>query len=1388
MSGNWSQWRGCHWRAPGRPSARGGFLRALLGGVAVVLFGLAVSPVQAGQLNFIPDVYSDGRAHTGIYLADMTGDGVVDVLVGDRQRVSLKIYRYTSDGNYAERIDEIVFPAEVHDVKAADLDKDGDLDLVVALRSAGVRVVENTGGPGVVGSWQITALDWKYAWQVLVGDLDGDGNLDIVDCQDYGPIVPFYGDGQGGFAAGVPIADPDTGMRFSMGFNLLDHNGDGRPDLIGVDGAYLRAFVNPGNRAAPWASVGNVLIGNYPSLRPRQAAANVGPSAGDLNGDGHIDQVAFVGTPDEPGATQLLILEGDGVTWTPRLLDTLPWHRFAGHIGVADLNGDGHLDIHAGGGQYFAGLRVYLGDGLGHFRREDIRLGYGVGGLNGFAAGDVNGDGRADIVASRFTPGGRPEGGFAILLANGQARTNGFWTGECIECQPALRMRSITQSSLKIDAQGNPHMALGGADLFYIRRSGQNWQREVVQLGLGLGIESVSLALDTAGQPHVSYAMSSDDSLRYAHRTAAGWQIEIVEFDLGYEITHTSLALDAQGRPHIAYTAMVEDYGQVNAIKYAYKDQSEWLTEVVAAEGYQPSLAVAGTTPHVSFIADEVLQYAVRAAGNGWDVTPVGDESGRDPSLALSSAGQARIAYVQAGAIKLATYAASDWNVDIVAPAGENELPVLALGQSDAVHVGYIAGASVRHAYRSGGAWQSALVVASDAYHLQFSLAAGPDGKPHAVYNVGATFATLKVARADGPAGGWVWGSGESVLEDTFLNRPSLALDTAARPAVSYCDYKTGAVVFARREAAGWARQVVDDLSGECRRSMLAIDGAGKAHVAYTVGNDEGEITKLIYARQTVAGWAQEVVETSPSPGFALAVDASAQPHLVYGHSLPDATTPMYAYRATTGWQRSALAADVTGSFTPTIVLDRQGRPHVAYTSYGPPNRAVHYAYRDAAGWHTETLQSSAELIFWYAQLALGSDGAAHVIYTSEENEEWITTHYARRGANGWQTEVVRRVGYSEYTNLETLLALGPDNRPYALNSSHFDEVVTLGVRGNAGWQWERLSATFTNGDDFTVDAAGVIHLAASYDYMVYLTARPIQPPLGDPEGYLSAGEYHTCGLRPDGRADCWGAGGGSGNAGQAADQSGPFVQVGAGALHSCGLRPNGRVDCWGSNAHGQAAGQAGPFKQLSGGGDHTCGLLADGRAVCWGRDTRGETVDWAGPFVQIGAGWQFTCGLLVTGGVICWGRNDFGQATDQAGPFTQLSVGWGHACGLQANGGVHCWGRNDHGQATDQAGPFTQISAGGPHTCGLMRDGRAACWGLNTNGQAEGRQGPFVQISAGGTWDAGAAPWGHTCGVRTTGAVECWGSNGDGQAAGPGGSFGPFGPTIRLPIILRSR
>ncbi len=270
------------------------------------------------------------------------------------------------------------------------------------------------------------------------------------------------------------------------------------------------------------------------------------------------------------------------------------------------------------------------------------------------------------------------------------------------------------------------------------------------------------------------------------------------------------------------------------------------------------------------------------------------------------------------------------------------------------------------------------------------------------------------------------------------------------------------------------------------------------------------------------------------------------------------------------------------------------------------------------------------------------------------------------------------------------------------------------------------------------------------------LVAEPcVFPPFTE----VSAGAEHTCGLRADGRIECWGAN----DYGQSFAPLGVFRAVSAGGEHTCGLLENGRVECWGRNNYGQSSPPSGVFRGVSAGSFHTCALREDGRVECWGRGHQGRVVPPPGGFRSVSAGGGHTCGLREDGTVECWGRNDYGQSSPPSGVFRAVSAGGIHTCGLREDGRVKCWGSNDYGQSSPPSGVFWAVSAGWAHTCGLREDGGVRCWGRNQFRQSSAPLGMFRVVSSGGY---------HTCGLRDDGTVECWGGNHLGQSP-------PFGPQV---------
>ena len=349
-------------------------------------------------------------------------------------------------------------------------------------------------------------------------------------------------------------------------------------------------------------------------------------------------------------------------------------------------------------------------------------------------------------------------------------------------------------------------------------------------------------------------------------------------------------------------------------------------------------------------------------------------------------------------------------------------------------------------------------------------------------------------------------------------------------------------------------------------------------------------------------------------------------------------------------------------------------------------------------------------------------------------------------------------------------------------------------------------------------------------------------------DGSISAGEFHTCGIRAnDSRVLCWG----DGDEGQLGDgstavhnnsnpnittDSSAYSSVSAGSYHTCGIRQNdSRVLCWGRGNSGQLGdnGQiektnptlttdTSPYSSVSAGEDYTCGIRTnDSRVLCWGRSTEGQLGDGetttrlvptltsdTSTYLRISAGEGTTCGIRANDSrVLCWGDGQYGSLGDgntslhnnlnpnlttDTSAYSSVSVGGAHSCGIRANDSrVLCWGvgtygRLGDGETTDNPNPnvttdsfaYTKIIAGPFHTCGIRtNDSRVLCWGYGLYGQRGDGQTSNNQANPNVTTDSSAYAnielgRRHSCGIRANDSrVLCWGDGsygtlGDGNTA----------------------
>lgn len=276
-------------------------------------------------------------------------------------------------------------------VAVLDANGDGRRDLAAANAGAGtVSLLLGTGS----GTFQapVTYAAGTAPMGVAVGDFNGDGRPDLaVANAGSNDVSVLLNDGSGGFAAGVRHA---VGTR-PRAVVAADFNRDGRLDLATANETSNDVAVLIGTGTGSFGMAARTDLGSVP-FGPRNPTSL---AAGDLNGDGAPDLVTGNSNPRD-FAMSVLLGTGTGGFGAPTAFGAGGGAESA--LALADLNADSRLDVVVVHNEPFetaASVQVYLGPGTGEF---GIGATFPLGPTYGraVATGDVDGDGRLDVVAA----------------------------------------------------------------------------------------------------------------------------------------------------------------------------------------------------------------------------------------------------------------------------------------------------------------------------------------------------------------------------------------------------------------------------------------------------------------------------------------------------------------------------------------------------------------------------------------------------------------------------------------------------------------------------------------------------------------------------------------------------------------------------------------------------------------------------------------------------------------------------------------------------------------------------------------------------------------------------------------------------------------------------
>ena len=326
----------------------------------------------------------DRTQNHNLVVNDFDHDGDLDVAMALTDGRAVRVI--FNDLGWIFHVGPAILPPSLialNGIEGADLNSDGNLDLVAVNNNSHGYAIYLGHGDGTFTVTDAIMAEWQAPWIAAVADFDRDCHLDIA-VGDYGTnkVYIMHGFGDGTFTL-LPVSYDIPGAAVPQ---VGDFNNDGFFDLsIVCGGGYLRTLL------------GDSVTFFVEGVTNTVSVNGIAPVVGLINGDSYLDYVVSDGLA---GKLQVWLGNGDG---SFSLASVISVSGAPGSAALFHADSDGIMDLAICLSYPTNKIQILLGDGLGNFcplGPFDI-----YSGPASVSAADLDGDGDEDLAVACSGPG-----------------------------------------------------------------------------------------------------------------------------------------------------------------------------------------------------------------------------------------------------------------------------------------------------------------------------------------------------------------------------------------------------------------------------------------------------------------------------------------------------------------------------------------------------------------------------------------------------------------------------------------------------------------------------------------------------------------------------------------------------------------------------------------------------------------------------------------------------------------------------------------------------------------------------------------------------------------------------------------------------------------------